>query len=873
MEKSSLITVLVLVILLPLLPAFGAVDSGKQAPVFYEYGRIYLPEPGIQEITDFIARYLEDEGLKFKKNREDKTLAIRITFYKNSHLGSIEPGVMSRWIQRLNGSLPAWFPRLTGGNMAYVQFRSGQRWFSPLDDIHYMVIIESTRKRSRRRMAFKRYIKDMVNPEQLTLRGRIAGVKVEFTVPEGGRLLPDSHAAVHFAHSEMLDQRKSSIGLFLNSHGLKTVRLTPANSNGGKLFHPIPPSRVRDYNGLTVTAGQLLDIDCTPPFDPALWTSILDNSYIYLSYWLAPVQPDLARFPFPIFDRLMPLPDHVSFLVNKHTSDGVMADCLELAYLLGQSYDWRRGDVKAVDSINNWERGPLVAALPSGHPAVRAWAELYKWNDYDPRTNQWKITAKPEPGINPGMIKYFSHRSRPVLLISGNDKNDIRQAFRALLQKAPSKLLNSGTAEIKKSLEPDGDTRRFFPGKSEPRSITFKELGFKNFTLRGGGNVRQNLTIPLIMGTSVPEFEAHMELVYSYSAQNNTDMASVEIQVDGVPFSSLPLDERKGVTMGKERVEMPHHLMTGPFQLNFYGHFYPVFIDPCKWTPRDGQWMTIFSTSRLSIPRDIYLEMPELRWLRLWGYPFVDNPDTPVVRIETGETREARSAALNLAFFFGRKGGHYPLSFQSGPVQDTLDYPGNVNIVRILTTFSNQKETVKTLKPQVIQVNLDKMHQNDPDDHHVKTERSMGCFEEFPLPGKETVLLVIHSPEPGKLEKTVQLLSLPASVENFKGAAVTADWLNGETEPKPVIKHYAPKETDTWGGISAGRKAKEFFLKNMVWIFISVPFVIFALYVILRLIRSLLKRRKPKADAAQDHEADDKDDDSDSDDETGVPGS
>jgi hypothetical protein len=612
---------------------------------------------------------------------------------------------------------------------------------------------------------------------------------------------------------------------------LKSMRLDSTNCYGGTVFQSLAPGLTRDYNQVEIIVGQLLDIECTPPFDPALWTTISGDSYLYVSYTKRIRTPDLARFPFPFYDPLTLVPEPVYFLSEPGIDSGLFSKVLDMAALLGRKYEWRRGDISAIRTLDQWGNGPLVVTALSGSPLVKEWSDKFGWNKPGQPVKQGTL----------GMLKMFNLYGKPVLLVCGKDSNEIKKAFDSLLYPEYSKLLNSDSAQILK-LDGKKTNDPLLLGKSEPRSITFRELGIDNFTLRGGGPVEQAVNIPLLFGSSIPEFEAHMNLVYSYSSQVNPNNSSIEIQLGNISISGIPLNEQKGVTLGKEQLTLPHNLINGPFSLSFYAHLWPAQMDFCKWTPSEYPWFTIFDTSSVTLPRDIYLKMPELKWFRLWGYPFTDNPGNTKVRIEYEDSVQAQTCALNLAFFLGTKSRLLPVEFEAVPVSDSSRFQNDSNVIRIFTRFPGSAKEQDTWNPVFRQEVYDKIYKDTNREYQIRTGRKVGGFEESLLNGKEKVILGIHCPDPENLKHMVKLLGKSQSVAGFSGALVICDTWENET----AFNHFKAPELKQWGSLSTGRKAKRFFLDNLWQILILAPVVLFLLYLGLRILKHFILKKKKK---------------------------
>jgi hypothetical protein len=813
MEKKLSIIVLTVLFIMT-----TSLTHGEEKPVFHEYKRIYLGELDIGILSAHIGEYLN--GM----TNTGSPAQVRVSFYKDALENNFSEEELAEAEAAIGKKLPPPGRRVT------INLQRGEGWFSPLDDIRFMIVIQSTLAHGGRHIVLKRYIKDLVDAKRMTLRGTISSLTMEFTVPLNCTLNNSSRIYLSFDHSEMLDPMKSTLGIFLNSRGLQTIRLDSTNAYGGSISRRLPGQTVRDYNRLTITAGQLLAVECTPPFDPSLWTSITEDSYLYLSYFQKNSKIDLVQFPYPFVDPLIPVPETIYFLYGEAIDDGLFSQYLELAYFFGERFDWRRGDVSLIESLDDWGNGPLVAVVHTDTDAARQWREMVPGMDLG------------KTGGEPPGLRLFQVRGKPVLLIYGKNTGEIKKAFTALLKPDPAKLLNSGGASIRELNESQAETPRFLLGKRKPRSITLRELGIDHFTLRASGPADQTLYIPLVCGTSIPEYEAYMEVDYSYSPQVDTGKSSVEIRANDISFAGIPLSLQEGVTMGTERLELPHHLIDGPFSLEFYGHFWPPDMDYCKYTPRDYPWFTIFNTSRLVIPRDVYLKMPDLKWFRLWGYPFTGNPDRGSIIFEYEEHREARDSALNLAFFLGRQAGNSFTRFDASPIQDKLDY--DANVIRIFTDFANVENTVKNLEPLLKQELYDKILHDSSRDHTIRTRRTVGVYEELLLPGKERALLSIHAPDKGDLKRLVKTLDKNQSLQTFRGSAALIDsW-----EQDIYIKSFDSADREQWGELSVGRRTKHFFLRNIWLLIIAAPILIFLIYIIVRLFKHLLFKRKGKAD-------------------------
>ena len=109
-----------------------------------------------------------------------------------------------------------------------------------------------------------------------------------FTKPEQWKVLPSSKLILSFQHSPQLLRERSSLNILINNQVIKTIELNKNNAKKTTTTVDIPVKILKDHNKLTFDVDQHYTMDCEDPFDPALWTTVLNSSTIQLDYTRMP---------------------------------------------------------------------------------------------------------------------------------------------------------------------------------------------------------------------------------------------------------------------------------------------------------------------------------------------------------------------------------------------------------------------------------------------------------------------------------------------------------------------------------------------------------------------------------------------------------
>lgn len=125
---------------------------------------------------------------------------------------------------------------------------------------------------------------------------------VNFTIvqPEGVRGEAGSYITIAFRHSEALLSERSLLNVSINGVLIDSVKLTPANTDGGTLVVDIPEEALRGSSiDLSLQAYHYLGkVDCEKDYYDVAWTVIdAEQSKVYLAEARRIVEPTLSGFP------------------------------------------------------------------------------------------------------------------------------------------------------------------------------------------------------------------------------------------------------------------------------------------------------------------------------------------------------------------------------------------------------------------------------------------------------------------------------------------------------------------------------------------------------------------------------------------------
>jgi hypothetical protein len=433
-----------------------------------------------------------------------------------------------------------------------------------------------------------------------------------FSRPKSWQITGGTVVNVKFQHGLSLLPERSSLNVKVNNRILQTIALTKANANGATVAVAIPPEVLKDRNTLSFQVDQHYTFDCEDPFSEELWTTILPETNLKLAYKPIPLKPDLARFPFPLFDELAYEPTNIAVVAPTGLSAESQTATATVAAVLGQAIDWRKTNVRFADagSAASANSNVVLIGTPSENSAI----------------SQLGGSLPSGLGADDGVIKLVPHPRYPargVLIVSGNTPEGVRKAARYLASNPARKLMAGGYAIVSQLDDPKVDTTRLWPGFVTEDNTLFAHLGLETQTTRGFAAPTLHYTVRRIPDLYFAS-NSKVKLVtrYSYASQLDVEQSSLEVRLNGKSLGSVPLSNPNGETDATYEIELPAEDFYSYNDLEYQFFLFPDKEGTCRFVTDAHIWGTVHSTSSIGLNAERQTALPDVGLLNDGAFPF-----------------------------------------------------------------------------------------------------------------------------------------------------------------------------------------------------------------------------------------------------------
>lgn len=482
--------------------------------------------------------------------------------------------------------------------------------------------------------------KDLFQNRDLTLQGVSAVETLAFPLPRNWELAADPELHLYFGHSSTLLEDRSTLTVRVNDQGVGSLALSPINATDGELIVRIPRHMLKDFNTLSFVVDQHYTRDCEDPFDPSLWTRVARTSALDFTYRTSPVIPDLRDFPYPFFDRRGYGPMRLTLVHPGPIDPGTAAAAGDLAFALSRIADYRGLEFSApVPVVENAETGALLIGTPQEVPEI---LRFLKAEDI-----AGPVVAEAANPADPSL---------PVLIITGPDAAAVGTATRALASSSRYQALAGSIARISNEAQgqppaPEAGVRPV-PAKE---SYRLAELGMKDTTVRGF--YAPPITIPLILpADSRPRtMGGQLTIHYSYAAQLQTGLSSLEVMVNNVSLRSVPLDQAAGEERASIKLDIPPDILSPYSEIKVLFHLYHKDFGSCVRVADRHLWGTVWADSTLELPLDRYSYLPDLSLLQYRYWPVFQEQGETWITMVDAPTADDLAAGMQVAAEMGRR--------------------------------------------------------------------------------------------------------------------------------------------------------------------------------------------------------------------------
>jgi hypothetical protein len=474
-------------------------------------------------------------------------------------------------------------------------------------------------------------MKDLGDADGYTLRTVKTERRYDFTRPTGWKVMPTTHIKVVFQHSPALLPERSSLNILVNNRILRTIPLSKGNVTTTTAVVPIPPTLLKDRNTLTFQVDQHYTYKCEDPYSTELWTEILRESQLRLDYVPQPVVPNLAHFPYPLYDPLGYGTTQVTYAAPASSlSDDSLSALGVVAAGLAQQVSWHPMKTTVTDASGiRRNENVVVIGTPSENPAIGQLASSFKV-----ALSGGKFTDKSTGAVLPennGVLQYIRnpyHPDKAILVVSGNSPAGVLAAARLLMQNPPKNLLVGQSAIIEEQHAGPAYPYRAWDGFLQVSGATFAQLGLETLTARGVTSLPLYYSVKRMPDLFFPgQTKVGIKTIYSYSSQLDATQSKLEVLLNGKAIKSVPLNDLKGQNLAEMTLNIPSEEFHTFNDLEYKFHLYPEKYDLCNFVTDVHIWGTVHNSSIIEVPGEVKAALPDLGLLNDAGFPFTGYQD------------------------------------------------------------------------------------------------------------------------------------------------------------------------------------------------------------------------------------------------------
>ncbi len=462
----------------------------------------------------------------------------------------------------------------------------------------------------------------MMRPDSIRLKNLSDEYRLSFPLPRRHRI-SQARLVLDFTHSNVLVPSRSQLRVRVNGVTVGQWRLRPEQARR-RVSLDIPPELLLEgYNELQfLSALHYTDKQCEAAASPELWAEIDPlRSRLEFRYDLRDAPLSLAGLS-SLFDKKLP-PQTVALLLPAAEPD---EEDLNLGGLAVQGialrYDYAPFGLELGRLVAASAEGPLRFAVPAARDVVviaeRGKLAAFVSPAVAERIGGPYLGLFPAPG-NPG---------RFVLILSGNDAAEVREAVRAFawmnfpLPDAPETVIRS--VRLRPPQPYQG-----FPALEPGGAYSLKELGFQTASRHGISPDPMAFELFLPPDLFAPE---HAEVVFRFHLAYDAGMrrdSLLEMRINGTFERAIQLPEEGGAQYRDYRVAVPlRSFRPGINRISLQPKLVPLVTGECLYIQTDNLQVTLFDDSRVEMPQaEHYAQLPDLSLLAGSGFPYLAGGD------------------------------------------------------------------------------------------------------------------------------------------------------------------------------------------------------------------------------------------------------
>lgn len=610
-----------------------------------------------------------------------------------------------------------------------------------------------------------------------------------FTKPDNWVVQPSSKIVLTFQHSAQLLPERSSLNVMINGQVIKSIQLNKGNAAKNTTSIPLSPKVLKDFNKLTFDVDQHYTYKCEDPFDPALWTTVLNTSSINIDYKEVTPNMDFALFPFPVMDVLDYKPTITNYVIPQMTTasdDTLTAMGMVNAFIAQKvSYKDMKILVSLPDKIND-KGSMIVIGTPEENRTIKDLASSLplklSGNAFQGKDGK-ELT--PDAGVLM-MVANPSNKAEVVLIVSGNSPAGVLKAAKVLTQLPTRSVLKGPVVLVDEALKNEFAELRDWPGWVRNKKTTLANIGIKSQTTRGVTSVPIKETIKIMPDITMPPKNfAKLKIVYSYAAHLEASQSELEFIWNNVSMHSAKLTNPEGENLAELEIEIPAESIKIYNEAIFKYHLFPVKYDMCRFTSDEQIWGTIHNITSFEFPAQIKTVIPDIGLINDGGYPFTAYPDLQDDVVVLADDYNAYDVYGMLWFIARLAKMTKDTDAQNVSVVREKNLAGTMknskNIVAIGTNDRNG--FIKSVKPELRLIYDDSFkilrREKQKDLAKLRDIPDMGVVEQLLSPWNDRrVVTILYGQDNKGLKNAISLFSDDAKFEKIQRGnivAVTAD--------------------------------------------------------------------------------------------------
>ena len=414
-----------------------------------------------------------------------------------------------------------------------------------------------------------------------------------------------SRLTLFLAHSNLLIPQLSSVTVSVNGRALTSIPLLRADAIGARHDIEMPNSILQqDFNRLSLQFSMSLGIECHDPLDPALWATVLKESFQELGFAGSPPVPHqeparLSTYPYPFFRGGYPPAAPVTIVIPSEPVGAEVAAAYRLAADLSQrvTIDPTLLDVALASSLSPEalaSRQLIILGTPERQPLLR---EVLPSN-----TSIQEGAALPDGRKLAATDGYLHIGESPwnpalrVLSVTGAGEAAVLRGIDALTTPEASALLTGTNAVLVESVK--DNTRR----DELPTGVTFAQRGIPDHTAVG---LIDSSEVTFVAPVLAPSQHATLDLIVSTPDSLDRGRSNLVLELNDARIETVTLRNTQQ-QRASYRIDLPaDRLRVGTNTLRLRTTLYPFEVGTnrvCDSIAPERLWVIYHRESTITFP-------------------------------------------------------------------------------------------------------------------------------------------------------------------------------------------------------------------------------------------------------------------------------